>query len=542
MKPAGNKQRAYRAAIYCRLSKDDEQTGESVSIETQKMMLEDFCHEHGFPIYKTYADDGYSGLNFNRPAFTRLLEDIDDGKVNLVITKDLSRLGRDYIQTGYYTDVYFSQKRVRYIAVNDGIDTARDDNDIAPFKNILNDMYAKDLSRKVKSAKRQRAYKGYYISSQPPYGYKIDPANRNHLIIDDEAADVVKKIFRLALDGNSLSQISKILTQQHIVTPGAYKAQNGDMRFARYEKTDGWCYQTVGAILRDQVYAGDIVNHKHEIINYKTKECVRVPKEERIIVADCHEPLVSREDFERVQNLIRLRHRGRKYDFDNVFSDLVFCSECGHHMTLMMKPLKTGPAPLIHCRNHYSNPDQCKHNHYIYYDDLYEAVLKRVQRIAQQMGSETLLECIQKRTDTHSKEDKLTAEQTRINKRLGVLKKVIKKLYEDFASDLLDSENYHSMLTDYTQEQKRLIDRLTVIENHLNPTIDNNQTLDEIKVWLDAYLHIETLTTELLNRLIDKIEVGHITKADGTQQQEITIVYRFCNMSNESAIAKELSA
>lgn len=212
MEQVRNEQTIYSTAVYCRLSKDDEQAGESVSIETQKMMLENFCHERGFPIYAIYADDGYSGLNFNRPAFTRLLEDIDNGKVNLVITKDLSRLGRDYIQTGYYTDVYFSRKRVRYIAVNDGIDTNRDDNDIAPFKNILNDMCAKDLSRKVKSAKRQRAYKGYYISAQAPYGYKVDSTNRNRLIVDEEAAAVVKEIFCLSLAGNSLSQISRILT------------------------------------------------------------------------------------------------------------------------------------------------------------------------------------------------------------------------------------------------------------------------------------------------------------------------------------------
>jgi len=183
MERVKNEQIIYSAAIYCRLSKDDgteadsaNQQGDSVSIETQKMLLEDYCTEHGFAIYDIYADDGFSGLNFNRPAFTRLLEDIDGGKINLVITKDLSRLGRDYIQTGYYTDVYFSRKRVRYIAVNDGIDTSRDNNDIAPFKNILNDMYARDLSRKVKSAKRQRANKGYYISAQPPFGYRVDPA------------------------------------------------------------------------------------------------------------------------------------------------------------------------------------------------------------------------------------------------------------------------------------------------------------------------------------------------------------------------------
>ena len=170
-----NEQTIYNAALYCRLSKDDEQAGESVSIGTQKIILEKFCKENGFSVYGVYVDDGYSGLNFDRPDFQRMIGDIEDGKINLVITKVLSRFGRDYIQTGYYTEVYFVQKSVRYIAVNDGIDTNRYDNDIAPFKNILNDMYAKDLSRKVKTAKRQRVYQGMYISSQTPCGYRIDP-------------------------------------------------------------------------------------------------------------------------------------------------------------------------------------------------------------------------------------------------------------------------------------------------------------------------------------------------------------------------------
>ena len=537
MEQVKNEQTIYSAAVYCRLSKDDEQAGDSVSIETQKMMLTDFCHERGFSIYDIYADDGYSGLNFNRPAFTRLLEDIDSGKVNLVITKDLSRLGRDYIQTGYYTDVYFSRKRVRYIAVNDGIDTNRDDNDIAPFKNILNDMYAKDLSRKVKSAKRQRAYKGYYISAQAPYGYKVDPTNRNRLIVDEEAAEVVKEIFRLSLAGHSLLQISRILTEKKIITPGAYKAQNGDTRFLRYlegkDSLFGWCYQTVRAILRDQVYTGDMVNHKVEVINYKTKEWVRVPKEQHIIVADRHEPIVSRDDYERVQSLVFLRHRPPRHNFVNVFKDLTFCAECGHRMTLMMKQLKAGPAPLIRCTHHYSNPEDCKHNHYIYYDDLYAEVLKRVQRIAKRIESGELLERIQKQSTKRIKTDKLIAEQAKAFKRLTVLKRIIKKLYEDFAADLLDSESYHSMLTEYTQEQKQITARLAVIEAELSVEGNDEQNVQKLKVVLDEYLNIETLTANMLNQLIERIEIGHTVKVDGCRQQEITIVYRFIGTADE---------
>lgn len=421
--------------------------------------------------------------------------------------------------------------------MNDGIDTSRDDNDIAPFKNILNDMYAKDLSRKVKSAKRQRAYKGYYISAQAPYGYKVDPASRNRLIVDDEVAAVVKEIFRLSLAGNSLSQISRILTARQIITPGVYKAQNGDTRFSRYQQGKdslfGWCYQTVRAILRDQVYTGDMVNHKVEVINYKTKECARVPKEQHIVVSDRHEPLVSREDYERVQTLISLRHRPKKHNFDNVFKDLTFCAECGHRMTLMMKPLKAGPTPLIRCTNHYSNPEQCKHNHYIYYDVLYAEVLKRIQGIAGRMESGELLERIRKKTAKRVKADKLIAEQAKINKRLTVLKKIIKRLYEDFASDLLDSDSYHSMLTEYTQEQKQLTAKLVIIETELNSTGSDEQNVQKLKAVLDEFLNVETLTANMLNRLIERIEIGHTVKVDGCREQEITIVYRFIGTADE---------
>ena len=527
----------YRAAIYCRLSKDDDQVGESVSIETQKMMLQDYCRERGFSIYEIYADDGYSGLNFDRPAFMRMLEDIDSGKVNLVVTKDLSRLGRDYILTGYYTDVYFSRKRVRYIAMNDGIDTSKDNNDIAPFKNILNEMYARDLSRKVKAAKRQRACKGYYISSQTPYGYQVDPANRNHLIIDEEAAAVVKEIYRLALAGNSLIQISRILTQRKIIKPGAYKAQKGDTRFYRYSKSDEdtyrWCYPTVRTILKDRVYTGDMVNHKTEIINYKTKEIVRIPRDQQIVVADRHEAIISKDDFSRVQTLIRLRHRPKKHSFENVFRDLTFCAECGHHMTLMMKPLKTGLTPLIRCTNHYNNPEQCKHNHYIYYDDLYAEVLRRLRDVVRDIENGELLVRVQKKAAKQIMEDKLVSEQRKIHGRLVVLKKIIRKLYEDFASDMLDSENFHSIVTEYTQEQKNLKARLTVIETELAGVGNDESNVHKLKAVIAEHLSIETLTANMLNQIIERIEIGHAVNTNGDRRQDISIIFRFVGAAAE---------
>lgn len=401
----------------------------------------------------------------------------------------------------------------------------------------MNDLYARDLSRKVKAAKRQRAYKGYYISGQTPYGYRVDPTNRNHLIVDEEAAAVVKEIYRLALAGNSLLQISRILTQRRIIKPVMYKAQNGDTRFFRYSKTDEdayrWCYQTVRAILRDRVYTGDMVNHKTEIINYKTKESARVPREQQIVVANCHEAIVSRDDYERVQTLISLRHRPKKHSFENVFRDLTFCAECGHRMMLMMKPLKVGPTPLIRCTNHYSNPEQCRHNHYIYYDDLYEEVLRRVQDIAKRIESGELLMRIQKKSTKRVKTDKLLSEKKKIGKRIIALKKIIRKLYEDSASDLLDSESYHSLLTEYTQEQKQLNARLGAIEAELSRAGDDEQNVQKLKAVLDEYLSIDTLTANMLNQLIERIEIGHAVKVNGCRQQEITIVYRFVGAADE---------
>ncbi len=270
----------YNTAIYCRLSLDDGNEGDSSSIKIQKMMLEKYALEHGFTIYDYYIDDGYSGLNFERPAFKRLMQDINDGKINLVLTKDLSRLGRNHIQTSYFIEIFFPDNNIRYIAVNDNVDTLYDNNDIAPFKNILNDMYAKDTSRKVKTAKRLLMQKGMFMAAQPPYGYKKDPNDKNHLVIDEEAAQVVRLIFDLALSNIGVVKITRELNKRGIMPPSIYKASKGDLRFTKLTEArrkmfknydiESWNTVTVGAIIRDMVYVGDMENHKYEVKNYKT--------------------------------------------------------------------------------------------------------------------------------------------------------------------------------------------------------------------------------------------------------------------------------
>lgn len=355
-------QRIYNTAIYCRLSKDDDNIGESSSIQTQKSMLEGYCREQCFLVHDFYVDDGYSGLNYNRPGFERMLNDIDNGKVNLVITKDLSRLGRDYIQTGYYTEVYFEKKKVRYIALNDGFDSDRDDNDIAPFKNILNDMYAKDLSCKVKAAKRQRAKNGFFISAQAPYGYKQDPADKNHLVVDQEAAEVVRRIFELALSGFDAVRIARALKAERVINSSGYKAKNGDTRFSRYndnqnpEKVYEWCYATIQKIMQDRVYVGDMVNHKAKVANYKTKQRVTVPQDRHIVVENTHKPLVSKDDFMQVQSLIKSRPSPSTFEVENIFRGILFCSECRHRLSMAHK--RSGTA-YYRCMHHYWHPEEC---------------------------------------------------------------------------------------------------------------------------------------------------------------------------------------
>ena len=293
----------YTAGLYLRLSMDDEQAGESASIGTQRAILLDHCQKQGYPVHKIYIDDGYSGLNFNRPDFQNMLEDIESGKINMVITKDLSRLGRDYIMTGYYSEIYFQTKGVRYIALADDIDTLKGHNDIAPFKNILNDMYARDISKKVKNAKHQRAKQGLFIGSQTPYGYMRNPDTKGCLIIDSEAAEVVREIFSLAEQGLGNVAIAKELKKRKIVTPSFYKHQHGNVQYSNYPAVrDGdpynWCHGTIDQILNNPVYTGVLVSLKTETTDCKTKRRITVPMEQRIITPNAHEAIVTQAQFE----------------------------------------------------------------------------------------------------------------------------------------------------------------------------------------------------------------------------------------------------
>ena len=384
------KNKNYMVGIYCRLSRDDDQSGESTSIGTQRSILSDYCAQNQYHIHKVYVDDGYSGLNFDRPGFQELLRDVESGNINMVITKDLSRLGRDYIMTGYYSEIFFQTKGVRYVALSDDYDSLKGHNEIAPFKNILNDMYACDISKKVKAAKHQRAKQGLFIGSQTPYGYQKDTGSRNHLVIDPVAAETVRRIFSMAEQGMGSIAIAAELKRRGIDAPSVYKFKNGDSRFKDFSpvmegKNADWCNATIAMILRDRVYLGELASLKTEVINCKTKQRISVPEERQIIIPNAHEAIIPQELFDRVQQIRNSHNCPANSGRFNLFRSKLFCGCCGHALTISKKQLTNRTADIYLCMHHYRRPDECPKTHRIYHDMLYPYVLQQIRTFARSM-------------------------------------------------------------------------------------------------------------------------------------------------------------
>lgn len=380
----------YIAGLYLRLSKEDENDGESTSIGTQRGILLDFCKQRGYEVFDTYIDDGYSGMNFLRPGFNRLLEDIEQGHINMVITKDLSRLGRDYIMTGYYSEIFFQNRGVRYIAIADNFDSITGDNEIAPFKNILNEMYARDISKKIKHAKHLRAKQGQFVGAEAPYGYQRDPNIKGHLIVDPEAAETVRLIFSLAQLGYSGVSIANELKRRQILTPSAYKYQIGRKRFATYSTVANnepysWQATTVNHILHNQVYTGTLASLKTEVINCKTKRKTRNPEERQIISHNAHEAIISKELFDEVTALRSSYVCTANQHRFNLFRGKLYCECCGHPLNITKRTLQSGSTDMYLCMYHYQHPEICPKTHRIYHDMLYPYVLQQVRAFASSM-------------------------------------------------------------------------------------------------------------------------------------------------------------
>ncbi len=521
------KEGQYKAALYMRLSKDDG-TGESASISTQRIMLRSYAARHGFFVYSEYADDGYSGTTYDRPAWKRLLADIEAGRVNLVITRDLSRLGRDYILTGQYTEIYFPAKGVRYIAVNDGYDSKSQGNDLAPFQNIVNEMYARDTSKKIRSALRTKMEEGAFIGNFAPYGYRKDPENKNHLLIDPVIAPVVRDIFERASRGESPLSIAKLLNEKRIKTPAGYRRfQHHEMSLENEVGERGWTSGTICKILSNPVYAGDIVQGKSSKLSFKSQITLSIPKEEWVVVKNMHDPIVTREMFEQAGRRCISRKRSKSTQFSNVFSGLVYCGDCKRAMTT------TGGSHederKLVCSGYKQYGKAACTNHYMEYGLLCQIVSQELtvlitltEKERKELAGE--LKTYVKKAD--NPEEKQAAES--LKKREKEIDRVIGKLYEDRVNEIVKEERFCKLLASYEQEQREIKAEADALkQSTASVWINREKSNQDVERLLNELMENRIPAPDFLKQFIDHIEIFQSRK-DSDQKDKGFLTVRIC--------------
>lgn len=541
------KQQHYKAALYCRLSVDDGNFGGSVSIETQKILLEQYCKDHKITDYKFYCDDGCSGTNFDRPSFKKMLSDIDEGKINLVIVKDLSRFGRNYVEAGMYVQ-RFTDSNIRFIAADDNYDSLVNSDDLLfPIKNVVNEMYARDVSKKTKAAKKAKARDGQFIGSKAPFGYKIDPNDRHHLIVDEPAAQVVKRIFRLASEGVGYNKMAKIFREEKVLTPIAYFNLNNPDYFKSdyWRKEFDWHVTSIRAILNNEVYLGKLVYGKQRNKSMKSKEKVRNPKEDWIVVENCHEPIITQELWDTVHKILNAKHRPAKAGEVQMFAGLLYCSDCGHCLTYSQKQRKDGSYHGAYsCWMYKTHGKEYCASHYITFDTIYELVLIDIQRNLFQYRKNTdKFKSILSRkyqSDSKKQAEQITLEYEQKQKRCEELDKIISRLYEDNVLGRIGDERYESMSQSYELEQVEIKKALPILKSKIDELKRQSDCADNFINVIKKYTIIDKLDAAILNELIDKIVVHHKEQAeDGRTFQQIEIYYRFVGkLGTENELSK----
>ncbi len=521
-------------ALYPRLSHEDELQGESNSISNQKRILENYARQNGFRNLKWYTDDGYSGANFQRPGFQSMLADIEAGLVGTVIVKDMSRLGRNYLQVGMYTEMIFPQKNVRFIAINDGVDSAQGDNDFAPLRNIFNEWLVRDTSKKIRAVKRSKGMSGKPVTSKPVYGYLMD--EDENFIIDEEAAPVVKQIYSLCLAGNGPTKIARMLTEQEIPTPGTleYRRTGSTRRYhPGYECK--WATNTVVHILENREYTGCLVNFKTEKVSYKVKQSKENPEEKQAVFENHHEIIIDRETWERVQELRKQRKRPNRYDEVGLFSGIVFCADCGSVMYQQRYQTDKRKQDCYICGSYKKRTADCT-AHFIHTDLLTEGVTENLRKITQYAAKHEarfmkhLTEQNEdggKRRNAAKKKELEAAE-----KRIAELSAIFKRLYEDSVTGRISDERFTELSADYEAEQKELKEKAATLQSELSKTLEATANAEKFMKVVRKYTSFEELTPTLLREFVEKIVIHESEALDGKRRgklrrQEIEIYYSF---------------
>ena len=521
-------------ALYPRLSHEDELQGESNSISNQKRILETYAKQNGFSNLRWYTDDGYSGANFQRPGFQAMLADIEAGKVGTVIVKDMSRLGRNYLQVGMYTEMIFPQKGVRFIAINDGVDSAQGENDFAPLRNIFNEWLVRDTSKKIKAVKRSKGMSGKPITSKPVYGYLMD--EDENFIIDEEAAPVVRQIYSLCLAGNGPTKIARMLTEQQIPTPGTleYRRTGSTRRYhPGYECK--WATNTVVHLLENREYTGCLVNFKTEKPSYKLKHSIENPPEKQAVFENHHEPIIDRETWERVQELRKQRKRPNRYDEVGLFSGILFCADCGSVMYQQRYQTDKRKQDCYICGSYKKRTADCT-AHFIRTDLLTAGVLSNLRKVTSYAAKhearfmKLLIEQNEdgdRRRNAAKKKELESAE-----KRIAELSAIFKRLYEDSVTGRISDERFTELSADYEAEQKELKERAARLREELSKAQEATANAEKFMNVVRRHTTIEELTPTLLREFVEKIVVHESVALDGKRRgklrrQEIEIYYSF---------------
>ncbi len=491
-------------ALYPRLSHEDELQGESNSISNQKRILETYAKQNGFSNLRWYTDDGYSGANFQRPGFQAMLADIEAGKVGTVIVKDMSRLGRNYLQVGMYTEMIFPQKGVRFIAINDGVDSAQGENDFAPLRNIFNEWLVRDTSKKIKAVKRSKGMSGKPITSKPVYGYLMD--EDENFIIDEEAAPVVRQIYSLCLAGNGPTKIARMLTEQQIPTPG-----------------------TLGE------YTGCLVNFKTEKPSYKLKHSIENPPEKQAVFENHHEPIIDRETWERVQELRKQRKRPNRYDEVGLFSGILFCADCGSVMYQQRYQTDKRKQDCYICGSYKKRTADCT-AHFIRTDLLTAGVLSNLRKVtsyAAKHEARFMKLLIEQNEDGDRRRNAAKKKELEAaEKRIAELSAIFKRLYEDSVTGRISDERFTELSADYEAEQKELKERAARLREELSKAQEATANAEKFMNVVRRHTTIEELTPTLLREFVEKIVVHESVALDGKRRgklrrQEIEIYYSF---------------
>ena len=516
-------------ALYCRLSQEDMQAGESESIQNQKMILQKYADEHHFFNTRFFVDDGFSGVSFEREGLQAMLHEVEAGNVATVITKDLSRLGRNYLKTGELIEIVFPEYEVRYIAINDGVDTAREDNEFTPLRNWFNEFYARDTSRKIRAVQKAKGERGVPLTVNVPYGYVKDPENPKHWLVDPEAAAIVKRIFSMCMEGRGPTQIANQLWADKVLTPTAYKLSHGRSTNAPApEDPYRWDKRAVSLILERREYTGCTVNFKTYTNSIWDKKRHLNPVENQAIFPDTHERIIDDDVFEKVQEIRSQRHRMTRTGKSSIFSGMVYCADCGSKMQYGSSNNRDFSQDFFDCSLHKKNGSKCK-GHFIRVKVLEGRVLSHVQRVTDYiLRHENYFRKVmeeQLRVESSEKLTVLKKQLARNEKRIVDLKRLFMKIYEDNANGKLSDDRFDMMSQSYDAEQKQLEEESLSIQQEIEVQEQQIENIEKFVQKAHKYVHIEELTPYALRELVSAIYVDAPDKSSGKRVQHIHIKY-----------------